>query len=354
MIDVSPADAVLLMNGQQVDGAELKGVPPGGYVLTARRVGYSEESRSITLTAGNNLPITIRLAPLRGRLNITPNISGAEITVQHAEPNVDPAPQTFQNNVADLNLPPGEYEIAIDRKGFRGIKRRITIQPAGSVYLEPQLSAWPTENQSPAATATMTMRTEPSGKYFLIGLVGSSQVPASAALLDVFLDAPGQTGSRVNGLLTGFPCEVTLTPIDNVTDYSIPEAPGPGNEWKKLAIKVRPKDPGKPLHFTIRCSSANSETVQAAPFNQDEPVTIRKRVLPNYPSAARLARVRGVVVVIAEIDENGRVVAAKATDGPLVLRQSAENAAKQWEFTAAKRNGVAVRSSQRLEFNFQP
>jgi TonB family protein len=59
-------------------------------------------------------------------------------------------------------------------------------------------------------------------------------------------------------------------------------------------------------------------------------------------------------VVIVEIDENGKVVSAKATEGPGILRQAAENAARQWEFNPAKRNGIAIRSSQRLVFNFQP
>jgi TonB family protein len=61
-----------------------------------------------------------------------------------------------------------------------------------------------------------------------------------------------------------------------------------------------------------------------------------------------------VVVVIVEINEKGKVVSAKATEGPAVLRQSAENAARQWEFNPAKRNGVSVRASQRLVFSFQP
>lgn len=361
-INATPSDTVLLMNGQQVEGPALTGLKPGGYVLTARRVGYNEESRSITLIAGENAPITITLDPVRGTLSVTPNISGADITVKQVEADDSQSPKAFTNNVADLSLSPGDYEISISKEGYRGVKRTITLQPAGSVYLEPQLSKWPTENK-PAQPAAMIMQTSPAGKYVLVSLFGSSQNPAPSGMLDVVVGDTGQTSSRISGLLPGFPCAVDLKPIDNVSDYSFTERPEAGNDWKRMAIKVRPRNNNRALHFTIHWTSLplrNAEIGKvlegAAPEmnSQFEPVTVRKRVLPSYPTAARTARTSGVVVVMVEINENGKVVSAKATKGPAVLRQSAENAAKQWEFNPAKRNGVAVRTSQRVEFNFQP
>jgi TonB family protein len=350
------------MNGQQVEGPALTGLKPGAYVLTARRVGYNQESRSITLVAGDNVPITLTLDPLRGSLSVTPNVSGAEITLKQVGSADAGSPRTFTSNVADLSLSPGEYEISISREGYRGVKRTITLQPAGTVYLEPQLTKWPIESK-PAQPAAMIMQTSTAGKYLLVSLFGSSENAGPSGILDVIVGETAQTSSHVSGLLPGFPCAVDLTPIDNVSDYSFMERPEAGNDWKRVAIKVRPKNNNRPLHFTIRWISLPLENAPTGKFPETVTsetnsefllLTVRKKVLPSYPTAARTARISGLVVVMVDVDENGKVVAAKATEGPAVLRQAAENAAKQWEFNPAKRNGVAIRASQRLEFNFQP
>jgi TonB family protein len=362
IVNASPSDAVLLMNGEQVEGPALTGLKPGAYVLIARRVGYNEESRSITLVAGDNVPITITLDPVRGNLSITPNVSGAAITVKQLGSAGAESPRTFTNNVADLSLSPGEYEILISREGYREVKRTITLQPAGTVYLEPQLTQWPIESK-PAQPAAMIMQTSTAGKYLLVSLFGSSENPRSSGTLDVIVGETAQTSSHVSGLLPGFPCAVDLTPIDNVSEYSFTERPEADNDWKRVAIRVRPKKNNQPLRFTIYWialppENAPTGKVEKAAAPETNSVflllTVRKKVLPSYPTAARTARISGRVVVMVEVDENGKVVSAKATEGPGILRQSAENAAKQWEFNPAKRNGVAVRASQRLEFNFQP
>src|ERR1044072_8673242 len=250
VINANPSDAVLLINGQQVEGPALTGLKPGAYVLTARRVGYNEETRSITLIAGDNVAITIKLDPLRGKLTVTPSVSGAEITVKQVGSEVGQRPTTFANNVADLSLPPGEYEISISREGYREVKRTITLEPAGSVYLEPQLSKWPAENK-PAQPAAMIMLTSPAGKNLLVSLSGSSQNASASGIIEVLVGEMAQTPSRVNGLLPGFPCAVDLTPIDNVVDYSFTERPEAGNDWKRVAVKVRPKNNNRPIHFAI-------------------------------------------------------------------------------------------------------
>jgi TonB family protein len=259
-------------------------------------------------------------------------------------------------------LPPGEYEISISKEGYRGVTRTITLQPAGSVYLEPQLSKLPPENK-PTQPAAMTMQTSQVGKYFLVSLFGSSQNAAHSGMIDLVVGETAAGSSRVSGLLPGFPCTVDLLAIDNVSDYSFSERPEAGNDWNRVAVKVRPKNNHQPLVFTIvwvsllvedGSTGKAQEAAVSEATSQFEPVTVRKKVLPAYPTSARTARTSGEVVVIVEISEKGKVVSAKATEGPAILRQSAENAARQWEFNPAKRNGVAVRASQRLVFNFQP
>jgi protein TonB len=84
-----------------------------------------------------------------------------------------------------------------------------------------------------------------------------------------------------------------------------------------------------------------------------EEAVIIKRVAPVYPAAAHDANISGQVTVSVQIDEKGNVRSAKALDGPLALRQSAENAAKQWKFNPARKNGLPVPETQRIQFVFQ-
>lgn len=91
---------------------------------------------------------------------------------------------------------------------------------------------------------------------------------------------------------------------------------------------------------------------------------------PEYPQAARDAGIEGVVAVNIEIDEQGNVVLAeadfydqrmhKAEDGTmleklavdLILRQAAEQAARQASFSPTLLVGVPVRVKGRIFYNF--
>jgi TonB family protein len=82
--------------------------------------------------------------------------------------------------------------------------------------------------------------------------------------------------------------------------------------------------------------------------------TATYRVEPVYPSQAMAARVRGTVVVEVTVDEEGRVIAARAVSGPLVLREAAETAAGLWVFKPTMQQGAAVKVIGTLMFNFSP
>jgi TonB family protein len=77
-----------------------------------------------------------------------------------------------------------------------------------------------------------------------------------------------------------------------------------------------------------------------------------KRVMPVYPTAARNAQVSGTVRVYAIVDENGKVWVTNS-EGPTLLRQAAENAARNWSFPPTLVSGRPVRLAGYLDFEFK-
>ena len=73
---------------------------------------------------------------------------------------------------------------------------------------------------------------------------------------------------------------------------------------------------------------------------------------PVYPPAARSARASGTVTVEVVIDEAGKVISAKATDGHVLLRQAAVQAAQGARFSPTMLSGQPVKISGEITYNF--
>jgi protein TonB len=73
---------------------------------------------------------------------------------------------------------------------------------------------------------------------------------------------------------------------------------------------------------------------------------------PPYPRIAVATRIQGTVNVEILIDEEGRVVSARAVDGHAVLRTAAEQAARQARFTPTILGGRPVKVSGVITYNF--
>jgi hypothetical protein len=80
----------------------------------------------------------------------------------------------------------------------------------------------------------------------------------------------------------------------------------------------------------------------------------RTLVQPVYPNDARAARVSGSVEVKVLIDEEGNVVSAKAVSGHFLLREVSEKAALESKFLPTYKDGVAVKVSGTIVYNFVP
>jgi TonB family protein len=78
-----------------------------------------------------------------------------------------------------------------------------------------------------------------------------------------------------------------------------------------------------------------------------------KDVRPAYPPQAIQARVQGVVILECRISPAGRVVEVKPLRGIPLLTEAAVEAVRQWEYTPAELNGVAVPVIMTVTVNFK-
>lgn len=77
-----------------------------------------------------------------------------------------------------------------------------------------------------------------------------------------------------------------------------------------------------------------------------------KKVLPHYPTTARQSGAAGLVRVHVIVDETGRVIAVSRSEGPMLLRSAAEEAARQWFFEVTSVDGRPTRFSGYIDFRF--
>ena len=78
-----------------------------------------------------------------------------------------------------------------------------------------------------------------------------------------------------------------------------------------------------------------------------------KRVTPIYPPAAKSRTLTGMVRVFAIVDENGKLWITNS-EGPTLLRQAAEEAARAWVFPPSTFAGKPVRIAGYIDFEFKP
>lgn len=75
---------------------------------------------------------------------------------------------------------------------------------------------------------------------------------------------------------------------------------------------------------------------------------------PVFPAEAKAARVSGSVPVRVVVDVDGRVSSAQAVDGPQMLRQAAEDAARDAVFAPTLLSGNPVKVGGIINYNFLP
>ena len=143
------------------------------------------------------------------------------------------------------------------------------------------------------------------------------------------------------------------------------------DEGKKANVVTLPQSrlSGAPLFYYAKAPALIAppeimpdETVDAPPppkpandFKVTKGITAGNaltKVSPIYPTIARQMKVSGEVQVEITIDENGRVIEARAISGHPALRAAAEDAARKWVFRPMRVDGKSMKQRDVLTFNF--
>jgi TonB family protein len=122
---------------------------------------------------------------------------------------------------------------------------------------------------------------------------------------------------------------------DDDTDNS--NSGAPVNTRPTSTPTTRPT-PSQPSNSPVNVGNMNSRAVSLSK--------------PVYPPLAKQIRASGQVPVQVTVDESGRVIAARATGGHPLLRQAAENAARNSRFNPVRVSGQAVKSAGTVVYNF--
>ena len=134
--------------------------------------------------------------------------------------------------------------------------------------------------------------------------------------------------------------EVTPPPTNSANQPAVEPAPQPAATQPSsgaagAAIPVQPDGPEPKLISTG--SLAGREN---------------KRVTAVYPTAAKANGSAGLVRVFIIVDEKGKVWVT-SSEGPMLLRQAAEDAARAWSFPPPVVSGKPVRLAGYLDFDFK-
>ncbi|HEX8288526.1 MAG TPA: TonB family protein [Pyrinomonadaceae bacterium] len=184
----------------------------------------------------------------------------------------------------------------------------------------------PPKEPPPVQTTAMTQKTVPPGMKVMKGNVDFD--PKNALRSDdrtpVNADASGIGGQSGSPGGTG-----TAPPPP-------PPPPPPAKKEPEPTPVPKPPAPSKPVSGGVLNGKATS---------------LPK---PPYPAAARAVRASGAVSVQVLISESGSVISASAVSGHPLLRQAAEQAARQARFSPTQLSGQPVKVSGIITYNFVP
>lgn len=96
------------------------GLAAGTHFVKIHKEGYGDEQRTVSLPPGQAQALNLVLAPLPGKLTISPSIPDADVVV---------AGRSYHGQVSDLQLAAGQYPVTVSKTGFKSDTRTVTVAP---------------------------------------------------------------------------------------------------------------------------------------------------------------------------------------------------------------------------------
>ena len=190
-----------------------------------------------------------------------------------------------------------------------------SVQPTTTATTQPILSAPANVVTAPANSATKTA-VDPKPKSNAANRAKTNSAPT--------LPAVTATANKVTS--TG---GVEIKTVDSDSNENV----------QLVALDSEPPPPSpRPILKPVSGGVLNGTAVTLPP--------------PVYPEAAKRMRTSGVVSVDVVLDESGKVVSAKATSGPSILRDAAVQAALKARFSPTKLSGQPVKVSGVINYKF--
>ena len=135
-----------------------------------------------------------------------------------------------------------------------------------------------------------------------------------------------------------------------ISSYAWLDFDFPRPDLKKDSVVADPD--GTVEKYSI--SPGASENVNSAVGGPMVKGTARRIPKPPYPKEGRAVRAEGSVSILVMIDERGNVFSANALSGHHLLRPAAVEAACEATFSPTTFNGVPIRVSATISYNFVP
>ena len=125
---------------------KVEGVPKGRATVVLKKNGFAEESRELSIVAGESQTLFVKLNGLPGTMSLTSVPDGARFYVNDKPEG--------KGSVSLSGLVPGSYTIRVEKEGFATATKTVTLENGGAIVEEFRL-----EN----VMGRLEVRTIPSG-----------------------------------------------------------------------------------------------------------------------------------------------------------------------------------------------
>ena len=152
-ITSEPAGAEVTVNGQPrgLTPTKVDGVPKGRATVEIKKNGFEDESRELSIVAGESQTLFVKLNGLPGTMSLSSIPDGARFYVNDRPEGKGPISLT--------GLKPGSYTIRVEKEGFATSTKTVSLENGGAIVEEFRLDN---------VMGRIEVRTIPSGVDILL------------------------------------------------------------------------------------------------------------------------------------------------------------------------------------------